>query len=150
MMIPSILTLPDKRARHNDQKRCARRILSSRKMFLITILWFITSTLAPLHAQKPDRSGPPKLGPPPTLKLPPIQHFRLTNGLPVLLLEKHEVPLVQINLVVKVGSTVDPPGKSGLAGSAANMLTEGAGTRNALQLADAIDFLGARLVASAG
>jgi predicted Zn-dependent peptidase len=30
------------------------------------------------------------------------------------------------------------------------MLTEGAGTRNALQLADAIDFLGARLVASAG
>jgi zinc protease len=117
----------------------------------ICVLCLITSIIAPpLHAQRPDRSKPPKLGPPPTLELPPIQHFPLSNGLPVLLLEKHQVPLVQMNLLVKSGSTADPPAKSGLASLTAGMLTEGAGTRNALQLADAIDFLGASLAASAG
>jgi zinc protease len=105
---------------------------------------------APIFAQTPDRSEPPELGPPPTLQLPPIQHFQLSNGLPVLLLEKHEVPLLQINLLVRVGATADPPQKSGLASLTARMLTEGAGTRSALQLADAIDFLGANLSASAG
>ena len=106
--------------------------------------------IAPLCAQKPDRSKPPELGPPPSLKLPPIRHFELSNGLPVILLEKHEVPLVQVNLMVKGGATSDPASKSGLANMTARMLTEGAGTRNALQLADAIDYLGATLTAGAG
>jgi zinc protease len=117
----------------------------------VFVLWLVTSCLvAPLLAQTPDRSKPPELGLPPTLQLPRIQHAQLSNGLSVLLLEKHEVPLLQINLLVKVGATADPPQKSGLASLTARMLTEGAGTRNALQLADAIDFLGASLSASAG
>ncbi len=101
-------------------------------------------------AQAPDRSKPPALGPPPVLKLPPIQHFKLSNGLPVLLMERHEVPLVQINLLVNAGTADDPPGKPGLASMTAAMLTEGAGPRGSLELADAIDFLGARLSAVAG
>ncbi|MDZ7291654.1 MAG: insulinase family protein [candidate division KSB1 bacterium] len=64
-------------------------------------------------------------------------------------MEKHEVPLVQINLLIKAGTAMDPAGKSGLASMTAAMLDEGAGSRNALQLADAIDFLGARLSVSA-
>ena len=99
---------------------------------------------------QPDRSAPPLLGPPPSLRLPPIQHLRLSNGLRVLLLEKHAVPVVQVNLVVRAGTSMDPAGKGGLASLTAAMLTDGAGTRNALQLADAIDFLGARIGASAG
>lgn len=102
------------------------------------------------QAQQPDRSQPPKLGPPPTLKLKPIQHLKLSNGLSVLLYEKHEVPLVQMNLVVKAGAVQDPQGKGGLASMTAAMMTEGAGARDALELADAIDFLGADLRVSAG
>src|SRR6185503_14870990 len=64
--------------------------------------------------------------------------------------EKHEVPLVQVNVVVKAGAAMDPAGKSGLASLAAAMLDEGAGNRNSLQLADAIEFLGARLNTGAG
>jgi predicted Zn-dependent peptidase len=79
------------------------------------------------------------------LKLPPIERLQLSNGLPVLLLEKHEVPLVQIDVLVKVGSTLDPAGKSGLADMTAAMLDEGAGKRSALELAEEVDFLGARL-----
>ena len=105
---------------------------------------------APLAAQAPDRSKPPELGPTPQLKLAAIQRFTLANGLPVVLLEKHEVPLAQLNLMVQGGAVMDPAGKSGLAAMTAAMLDEGAGSRSALQLADAIEFLGARLSTGAG
>ena len=73
----------------------------------------------------------------------------LSNGLAVWLVESHEVPLVQINLLVKAGAGDDPAGKFGLASLTAAMLDEGAGTRNALELADAVDFLGASLATTA-
>jgi len=99
---------------------------------------------------QPDRSGPPKLGPPPSLKLPPIRHLALSNGIKVLLMEKHAVPLVQVDLVIRAGALMDPEGKTGLSSMTASMLTEGAGSRNALEFADAIDFLGADIAASSG
>jgi zinc protease len=104
----------------------------------------------PVSAQKVDRSKPPKVGPPPVFIMAPIQRFMLTNGLRVALLEKHEVPLVQINLVFSTGSVMDPEGKTGLASMTAAMLMEGAAGRDALALADAIDYLGAQISSSAG
>jgi zinc protease len=103
-----------------------------------------------VEAQQPDRSGPPELGPPPSLTLPPIQHLKLDNGLKILLMEKHDLPLVQLNLVVMAGSGMDPTGKIGLATMTADMLDEGAGSRDALELADAIDFLGADISTGSG
>ena len=99
-------------------------------------------------AQAPDRSKPPELGSPPELKLPPVQHLKLSNGLPVVLMEKHDVPLVQIEVVVNTGVAMDPAGKIGLATMVASMLEEGAGPRSSLELADAIDYLGADISAS--
>ena len=93
--------------------------------------------------QKPDRTKPPVPGPPPTLKLPPIQKQQLSNGLPVWIVEMHETPVVDVTLIVKAGAADDPAGKYGLASFTAAMLDEGAGTRDALALADAIEFLGA-------
>ncbi len=115
---------------------------------LVILLAFFVRT-ADVAAQ-PDRSGPPKLGPPPSLKLPPISHLELSNGIKVLLLEKHSVPLVQVNLVIRAGALMDPVGKTGLANMTAAMLTEGAGSRNSLEFADAVDFLGADVSASSG
>ncbi len=103
-----------------------------------------------LAAQGPDRSGPPPLGPPPQLHLPAIQHFTLANGLPVVLLEKHTLPLLQVEVLVRAGSAADPADKSGLASMTAAMMEEGAGGRNALEFADAVDFLGASVSAFAG
>ena len=98
--------------------------------------------------ERPDRSKPPALRPAPELKLPPIQKHRLTNGLEVWLIEQHEVPLVQVNLLVRAGIADDPAGKFGLASLTAAMLDEGAGGRSALQIADDIEFLGAALTSS--
>ena len=96
-----------------------------------------------LAAQQPDRKQPPPLGPAPSLKLPAIQKQRLSNGLAVWIVEHHEVPLAQINLIVRSGSAADPIGKYGVGNLTAAMLDEGAGTRSSLDLADAIEFLGA-------
>ena len=101
-----------------------------------------------LVAQQPDRKQPPPLGPAPSLKLPAIQKQRLSNGLAVWIVEHHEVPLAQINLIVRSGSAADPIGKYGVGSLTAAMLDEGAGTRSSLDLADAIEFLGANLSTS--
>jgi predicted Zn-dependent peptidase len=105
---------------------------------------------ATLGAQAPDRTRPPQAGPPPAVQLPTIQKRQLSNGLPVWLVEAHEVPVAQVNLVVVRGSADDPAGKFGLATLTASMLLEGAGARSSLDLADAVDFLGADLTAAAG
>lgn len=119
----------------------------SRTLILVPAL---LAGAASLTAQVPDRSGPPELGPPPRLTLPPIQQHRLSNGLEVLLMEKHQVPVVAVNLIVRGGAVMDPAGKIGLATMTADMMDEGAGERDALELADAIDFLGANISTFAG
>src|SRR5262245_60251787 len=118
------------------------------KTFLCSLA-LVVATVG-LFAQAPDRAKPPALGPAPTLKLPQIQKRQLANGLPVWIVELHEVPVVQVNLIVISGSADDPAGKFGVASLTAAMLTNGAGSRGALEIADAIDFLGADLTATSG
>ena len=100
---------------------------------------------AVIAQQKPDRTKPPAVGDAPKLVLPPIQKRTLSNGVRVWIVESHEVPVAQVNLVILAGSADDPAGKFGVASLTAAMLDEGAGTRSALELADAIEFLGAAL-----
>jgi hypothetical protein len=94
-----------------------------------------------VFAQKPDRTTPPPVGPTPSFSMAQVQHFTLSNGLPVVLLEKHQVPLVQINLVIKAGAVNESAEKTGLASMVSTMLTDGAGSRDALAFADAVDYL---------
>lgn len=96
-------------------------------------------------AAAPDRTSPPPLGAAPSLTLPPIQQRTLSNGLPVWVIESRETPLVQLGLVVHAGSGDDPADGFGVASLTAAMLDEGAGSRSALEIADAIEFLGADL-----
>lgn len=119
-----------------------------RRIAFLGMLGLLTVTGA--LGQKPDRSSPPPLGSPGMLNLPAIQKFKLSNGLSVVLMEKSGVPIVQINLLVKTGSAMEPMDKTGVASMTAAMLDEGAGTRSALELADAIDFLGARISTGSG
>ena len=111
----------------------------------------LAACTATLSAQQaPDRAHPPQPGPAPALHLPLIQKRQLSNGLPVWIVEMHKVPVVQANLLVFGGTTHDPAGKFGAASLTAAMLTEGAGSRSSLEIADAVDFLGATLEAGSG
>jgi predicted Zn-dependent peptidase len=123
-----------------------KRLLSQGGMLTLAVLL----SAGTLQAQVPDRSKPPDLGPPPALKLPPVHRLKLDNGAKILLLEKRNVPLVQVSLVIRTGYTSDPEDLTGLASMTADMMDEGAGGRDALQLADQIDFLGAQLSVRAG
>ena len=102
-----------------------------------------------LYAQAPDRSHPPAVGPVPAVHVPAVDKRTLSNGLAVWIVGMHKVPAVQLELAVRAGSGADPDGKFGLASLTADMLDEGAGDRTALQIADAIDFLGAELTTTA-
>jgi len=97
-----------------------------------------------------DRARIPGPGPEKPFRLPERRSLELPNGLRVVLVEEHKVPLVSFNLVVRGGGATDPPGLAGLASLTAEMLTEGAGGRTALQLAEALEEIGAEVEASAG
>ena len=115
-----------------------------------------SSSLACLAAtlsaqQAPDRTQPPQPGPPPALKLPAIQKRQLSNGLPVWIVETARgAGRAGQPRRAAAAAADDPPGKFGVASLTAAMLDEGAGARSALEIADAIDFLGADLGATSG
>lgn len=114
-----------------------------------TVALATIAPLAPLAAQV-DRSTPPKLGPAPELKLPPVVTRTLPNGLRLMVVERHKLPIADFVLVVPTGATANPANQAGVAGLAADMLTEGTTTRTALQIADQIGFLGIALGAESG
>jgi predicted Zn-dependent peptidase len=116
---------------------------------VLALAALLLSLLTPLAAQqKPDRAAPPRPGPPPAVNLPEIQKRTLSNGLAVWIVELHEVPVVEVDLIVRSGSSADPAQRHGLASLTADMLDEGAGSRDALAIADAVDYLGASLSTS--
>jgi zinc protease len=95
------------------------------------------------------RQAPP-VGPLPALVAPTPTTFRLANGLEVVAVPRRAAPLVAFNLIIRGGGDLDPPERAGLASVTAEMLDEGAGQRGALEVAEALDRLGADLGLGAG
>jgi zinc protease len=83
------------------------------------------------------------------LKLPPYKKVKLNNGMTLLLMEQHEVPVISFSFIIKAGSVADPSGKEGLASLTAELLRKGTKTRVADQLAAELDFIGGDLGARA-
>ena len=104
-----------------------------------------TTTTATTAAPALDRGQRPPLGPAPTLTLPPATERTLPNGLRVVVVEQHELPLVDAVLVVRSGGEADPAGREGLATLTAALLDEGTATRSALAIADQAAYLGITL-----
>lgn len=71
--------------------------------------------------------------------------FVATNGMTVLVLEQHFLPIVEVHALVKTGSAQDPADKAGLANLVASLLDEGTTSRSSKQLAEQIDFVGGAL-----
>src|ERR1700736_3910621 len=85
-----------------------------------------------------------------TLHMPPHEKYILKNGLTVLLLEKHGVPLINVYALVKTGAAADPAGEEGLASVTAGLLRKGTKTRSAQQFAADLDYIGGTFEAEAG
>ena len=96
-----------------------------------------------------DRSKAPETGTPPELKLPKMQHATLSNGLKVVLAERHELPLVNFWLDMDAGYAADQSAAPGTASLTMALLNGGTKTRTALQISDEQELQGAQLRAGA-
>ncbi|HET7784776.1 MAG TPA: pitrilysin family protein [Myxococcales bacterium] len=95
------------------------------------------------------RSQPPPPAAGVEFHAPIPRELKLENGLPVFLIERHEVPLVAISLAVRSGQDTDPAGKAGLSSLALDLLDEGTPTRDAAAIARGFEDLAARYATAA-
>ncbi len=92
-----------------------------------------------------DRSTVPELGEAGEVTFPEVQRASLSNGLEVVLLERHTAPLVNMTLAVDAGYAADPDGAAGLASLALDLMDEGTASRDAFAIVDELDALGASI-----
>jgi zinc protease len=105
--------------------------------------------VAPLGPQ-PGDTAPPTLAAPKPITLPAVNRVVLSNGLTLLVVEHHELPIADFVMVVRSGSETDPPRKEGIASLTSALLDEGTTSRNAMQIADQAAFLGVNLTTASG
>ncbi|HET8932482.1 MAG TPA: pitrilysin family protein, partial [Polyangiales bacterium] len=101
-------------------------------------------TLAP----EAERIKMPGAGPERDVTTPAVSEQRLANGVRVIVVPRHNLPLVNALLSFNVGSSADPAGKAGVASLAAALLTEGTSMKTSPQIATQIESLGAQLTAT--
>jgi len=87
---------------------------------------------------------------PAAITLPPYEQATLGNGAQVALMTKRDTPMVAMTVLVRGGALADAPGREGTASLLASLMQKGAGTRNAVQFAEAIEGAGGELAISAG
>ena len=104
-----------------------------------------TDKEAAVESKEPWRNTVPGAGATPVVKLPVAKRFSLPNGLTVLVVESHRLPIVANTLVLRSGSAQDPENLPGLAGYTSSMLDEGTQKRDALAIANELHGLGATL-----
>ncbi len=73
----------------------------------------------------------------------------MENGLTVLLIERHTLPIVSVVALVKAGSINDPADRAGVANLTASLLDEGTVKRTSVQISEEIDFIGGSISAAA-
>ncbi len=90
-------------------------------------------------------TGVPAAGDPPVAEFPAMQRATLSNGLNIVLAERHAIPVVYMRLLVDAGYAADQFGAPGSASLAMAMLDEGTDRRSALEISEELAMLGATL-----
>ena len=147
-----------------DVQRVARRLLADDRAVEITYLpaadgapmesvpvaatVATTPLVAPpnvpvvVAASAADRVQPPAPGAPVTPVLPVPVERRLANGMRLVVVERHELPIVTAYMVANGGSSTDPAGRAGLAELTADLLTKGTATLSATDVVSQVETLG--------
>ncbi len=116
----------------------------------LTGLWVLGAAPAPVWAQASDwkEIKHPPLRP---FTIPEPERYVMKNGLVVMLMEDHELPLIQASARIRTGSRLEPPEKVGLASITGTVLrTGGAKDRTGDEIDDTLDARGARIETSIG
>jgi len=126
----------------NDTKAAASCCASKTHFFCLVALFLAVFSWA--------GDLPPAALPAKPLVLPAPALRVLPNGLKVVAIERHALPLLTLRLVVKSGAESDPATLPGTAQLVSALLTEGTSTRNASQISEAIDSIGGLVDTGAG
>jgi zinc protease len=130
------------------------KILAALGLLLATVPAGFSQTAPTAAANPKTTASTPATPPPPApakeIRFPPFEQKTLPNGLRVVVIQQHKQPIVSLRMVLVAGKAYEPADKAGLAGATASLLTKGTATRSAQQIAEAIDFVGGSLGASAG
>ncbi len=108
---------------------------------LFTILLLATSAVAQEQVPEPGPARP--------FRVPALVETTLPNGLRVAVVERKSVPLVTVRLMIDSGAGDESPTRAGLADLTAALATKRTATRNADQIAEQMEFLGAGLISGA-
>jgi len=91
--------------------------------------------------------------PPGTLRpyvFPPVEQFQLPNGLKVILIQKHTLPVVEGRVLLDAGAQREPADKNGLASLTGSLLAQGTGNMTGAEIARAMDHFGAQYFTAGG
>ncbi len=88
---------------------------------------------------------PPEPGSPRAITVPKITETKLPNGLKIIVVERKNVPLVSVNLMIDSGASSEDVELAGVTDMTASLLTKGTKTRSATQIAEQTEFLGSGL-----
>ncbi len=126
--------------------------MTSRTRVALVLAAAALASAAQLGAQGSlDRGKAPKPGKSPTLRVPTWTKTKLANGAELIVVQKHDLPLVALNIdFVGGAANYEPADKLGVAGFTGQMLSEGTKTKTADQLSDAQQLLGTSINASVG
>jgi zinc protease len=98
---------------------------------------------APVTPDAPFRAAAPEAGPPPSFVPPKIEEAKLKNGIRVLFVERHELPIVSVRVVLKSGTSDLGGERPEVVSFMGAMLEQGTKKRSALELSDAFESIGA-------
>ncbi len=93
---------------------------------------------------------PPAPGPLRPYVFPNVEQFQLPNGLKVILVEKHTLPVVEGRLILDAGAMREPAAKNGLASLTGRLLSEGTTDMSGAEIARQMDALGAQFTTAGG
>ncbi len=113
-------------------KKFKQTILKYRLLLFLSTAYCLLSTAFPAHAAIE------------------LKREVLENGLTLLGVERHNLPIVMLTVGIKAGAVIEPEDKAGLANLAAELLTEGTKKRTANEISEEIEFVGASLDTSGG
>ncbi|WP_242183408.1 pitrilysin family protein [Sphingomonas sp. CARO-RG-8B-R24-01] len=100
-------------------------------------------------ASAAERIAPPAAGPTIAAATPRPVEFALSNGMRIVVVEKHDLPLLTALLVGRGGGANDPARLPGVNSLAADLLTKGTATRSATDIAQQIETLGGAISSDA-
>jgi zinc protease len=120
-----------------------------RRTAALAVAWLLCAAACALFQTPEWEKPPPPTRDAPVVQAGSLQRAELDNGLEVMVLEDRSLPRVLLGVTVRRGAGAEDPRLAGLASFTAELMERGAGSRDALALAQAVDGIGASLAVGA-